>query len=423
MFSLGTAHPSDLPRRWACADHGCMASAARRGLLGVLLGGVGALGLACAGGTGVEEGGVLCEPGLGQMCTCPGGQSSVSWCRADGQGFLPCECEGGDEGFGEEETGFSTSFTTNGDGDGDGSGNGDGDGDPTDSDSSSASGDGDGDSDSDSDGESTGSTGDGDGDEPNLDEACYPGPQEDYTVCFPVVTPAPVPAGYDYPGPYQGNPNYRSPVRYLDLDAIDSSASVAPNFSMNEFVQSWKGRYAVLSPAAVAYVQDMRDVVGPIVVNSGFRPPGYNAMIGGATHSRHMYGDAFDLDPVDVTLATLESVCTDNDGFLVEYESHVHCDWRFVDVDPVFFGYPDQGGGGPQAALSANLERSQADGRWRAPAAGFDEGEPVRRWTAYDEAGEVIDEARGRSYAAPEGAVRVEVLVGAQVRLSSLDAG
>ena len=90
----------------------------------------------------------------------------------------------------------------------------------------------------------------------------------------------------------------------------------------------------------VAKVQDMRDIVGPIIVNSGYRPPGYNAMIGGATHSRHMYGDAFDLDPVNVSLATLESACTGNDGFLVEYESHVHCDWRNIAVPEAFFGAP-----------------------------------------------------------------------------------
>jgi hypothetical protein len=185
---------------------------------------------------------------------------------------------------------------------------------------------------------------------------------------------------------------------------------------MDEFVQAYKGRYAVLSPGAVAKVQDLRDIGGPIVVNSGYRPPGYNAMIGGATHSRHMYGDAFDLDPVNVSLATLESACTDNDGFLVEYESHVHCDWRNVAVPEEFFGAPFVSPPVELPDLRAHIE-TDASGRLSAPATGFDEGEPLRRWSAYDAQGSLIRAARGRSFAPPLGTQRVEVIVGAQLRL------
>ena len=371
-----------------------------------------AAGLACAGGTASDEGALLCEPGVGQMCICPNGQSSVEWCRNDGLGYLPCECEGGDEGFGESGSGMW------GDGDGD-PGTGDGDGEPGTGDGDGEPGTGDGDGDpttcGDGDGDAT-TSGDGDGDA--LCEACYPGPNEDYTVCFDLVMPDPLPAGYDYPPPYQGNANYRAPICYLDLEAVDTSVEVAPNFTMGEYVQIWKGRYAVLVPEAVARVQDMRDVVGPIVVNSGYRPPDYNEMIGGATHSRHMYGDAFDLDPVDVTLNTLEGVCTDNDGFLVEYESHVHCDWRFVDVPVGFFGLPNIVPPGTFPVLRAELE-SDESGVLSAPATGFDEGEPMRRWSAFDGQGQLLDEARGRTYAPPAGAARVEVLVGAQIQLAT----
>ncbi|KIG12599.1 Dipeptide-binding ABC transporter, periplasmic substrate-binding component [Enhygromyxa salina] len=374
-----------------------------RALLCLLLAAPAGLFLGCSEGTGAEDVGIVCDPGEGQMCTCASGLGSVAWCRIDGTGFLPCECEAGDEGFGGETAG-------DGDGDGDGdTGDGDGDGDTGDGDGETGDGDtGDGDAD----------TGDGDGDgDPILDQACYPGPNDDYSVCFPIVVPAPLPAGYDYPAPYQGNPNYRAPVRYLDLDAIDQSAQVAANFTLDEFAQSWKGRYAVLQPHAVAYVQDLRDVVGPISVNSGYRPPAYNAMVGGAGSSRHIYGDGFDLDPIEVPLATLEAACSNNAGFLVEYESHVHCDWRNVDVDVGFFGLPNGDAPNELPLLAASLEQDPHTGHWSAPASGFDEGEPVRRWTAFAADDRVLTQARGRTFEAPPETAYVEVLVGARMRL------
>jgi hypothetical protein len=275
-------------------------------------------------------------------------------------------------------------------------------------------GDGDGDS-----GDGDGDTGDGDG-EPNFDEACYLGPLEDNSVCFPIVSPAPLPSDYDYPAPYQGNVNYRAPVRYLDLQTIDNTAAVAPNFTLDELAQLFKGRYAVVQPHAVVRLQNLRDQLGPISVNSGYRSPTYNLSIGGATSSRHIYGDGFDLDPVDATLTQLEAACTQNAGFLVEYESHVHCDWRGIPVDVGFFGLPNVFDPDPDyPVLAAELRRDPVSGDWTAPATGFDEGEPLRRWSAFDANDRVILEARGRSFAAPAETVRVEVVVGAQIQLRS----
>ena len=122
--------------------------------------------LGCSGGTGAEDVGFMCEPGEGEMCTCPNGVESVAWCRLDGADFLPCECEGADEGFGDD--------TGDGDPGGDGDGDsGDGDGD---------SGDGDGDS---GDGDGDPDPGDGDGDPGGPEQACYPGPNGVYsTRCY-----------------------------------------------------------------------------------------------------------------------------------------------------------------------------------------------------------------------------------------------
>ena len=84
----------------------------------------------------------------------------------------------------------------------------------------------------------------------------------------------------------------------------------------------------------------MRDMAGSIAVNSGYRSPEYNAGVDGVENSRHLFGDGYDLDPNDVSLDELEGICTDVGGFLVEYDNHVHCDWRDEDLDEAFFGPP-----------------------------------------------------------------------------------
>jgi 3D (Asp-Asp-Asp) domain-containing protein len=245
-------------------------------------------------------------------------------------------------------------------------------------------------------------------------ELCFPSGN-----CVPLVSAASVGSGYGYPAPLSGNINYRAPLAYIDLEAV-GNVQVAANFKLGELAQASKGRYAVVQPHAVSRLQDLRNALGSIGVNSGYRSPSYNAGIDGATHSRHMYGDGFDLAPQAVSLSTLESACTSHGGTLVEYTSHVHCDWRNDPVDAKLFGSPALGEPDfdfEPPPFSASLERE--GGLWIAPAAGFDEGEPMRRWTALDADGEVIYEATGESFAPPSGTATVEVLVGAQLELTS----
>lgn len=249
---------------------------------------------------------------------------------------------------------------------------------------------------------------------------CFAGADNNGTACVPLVPATSVGSGYDYPGPLSGNANYREPLAYIDLEAVDADMKLAPNFKLSEVAQSWKGRYGVVQPHAIARLQALRDAAGAIKVNSGYRSPTYNSSVGGATHSRHMYGDAFDLDPLATSINTLEGVCTSNGGKLVEYSDHVHCDWRYDPVDTKLFGAAAMNGDAWPVApnpFAASLER---DGnRWSAPATGFDEGEPQRRWRAYDERGRLVGEAVGPTFEPPEGATELEVTVGAQVELAT----
>lgn len=174
---------------------------------------------------------------------------------------------------------------------------------------------------------------------PTAGEACYPGASGDWSTCLPVVPIEDVEeGGYVYPAGFGGNPNYRQPVAVIDLDAVDPLTQLSPDFTLGELAHRHKGRYAIVQPHAVASLQALRDEIGAISVNSGYRSPDYNASVGGAGLSRHMYGDGFDLDPLDVGLSTAESACVSLGGKLVEYDSHVHCDFRFDDPDEAFFG-------------------------------------------------------------------------------------
>ena len=127
-----------------------------------------------------------------------------------------------------------------------------------------------------------------DDDEPDVTtQVCFPGADNQNTTCLPLAFPV-NPTGYKYPAPL--NANYRSPIAYLDLDAVDVNTKVAPNFTLGEFVSRAKGRYAVLQPHAVVRMQTLRGQSDRSASNSGYRSRRTNASVGGgeqlATHVR-----------------------------------------------------------------------------------------------------------------------------------------
>ena len=168
----------------------------------------------------------------------------------------------------------------------------------------------------------------------------------------------------------------------------------------------------------VERLQELRDDLGPLSVNSGYRNISYNAGVGGATYSRHVYGDAADLKPSSVSLSALGAACSANGaGYVGYYETHVHCDWRDDPQEPAIFDpAPTQWGvETPYPELSAELHIEM--GRFTAPAEGWDEGEPLREWVALDADGQVLESFVGRSYQPPESAAAVQVLVGRELQL------
>lgn len=254
-------------------------------------------------------------------------------------------------------------------------------------------------------------------------EVCYLGANRAGTTCVDVVDySASWGPDYSYPPPVSAQ--YAAPVRYIDLDVADPGLAIAPNFVLDEFLQAWKGRYGVLAPEAVERAQAVRDAIGgALLVTSGYRNPGYNAGVGGVTNSRHMYGDAMDVFTSAVSLATLQSRCqAQGASFTQLYTGHVHCDWRNVTLEPVLFdpGFTGQAPPPPLEAadtlpeMSAELVPGVV---WSAPAEGWDEGEPLREWTAYAADGVVIDEVVADTYTPPPRAAKVSVWVGREVWL------
>ena len=241
---------------------------------------------------------------------------------------------------------------------------------------------------------------------------CFLGPNRNNDVCLPLSFPG-TPSGYSYPAPL--NSNYRAPVAYLDLNAIDGSTMIAPNFKLSEIAQVHKGRYAVVQPHAIARMQAIRDAAGAMTVNSGYRSPSYNSSVGGASKSRHMYGDGFDFKATGLSVNALEPKCTSNAGTLIEYTSHVHCDWRNQPQDAKFFGSTALLPSAPDDIafdLPYKAEIVEQDGVFTAPAEGFVVGEPVRRWTALSAEQEVLAEHTGPQFVAPEGTATIVVDVG-----------
>lgn len=254
---------------------------------------------------------------------------------------------------------------------------------------------------------------------PAGDVVCFPG-DGGAPPCYPVVPFDPA-WGPDWAYPASSDPRYPAPTHFFDLDALDLDLRLVPNFQAGELMQRRKGRWGVLQPHLLVRLQALRDRVGgPVYVNSGYRGPAYNESVGGARLSRHMWGDAADLRADGVDLTTLGSWCEDlGAGYVGYYAGHVHCDWRDDALDPVLFRSTVMPLHPVEAPRAVSAQLAVRDGVWTAPATGWDEGEPLREWTARGADGAVLATARGATFSPPPGTATVSVWVGREVRVAA----
>lgn len=251
------------------------------------------------------------------------------------------------------------------------------------------------------------------------EEVCYPGADGATEVCIPTVDHSDDwGPSYAYPPPLDGDPQYLAPSRYIDLSSAEASPrlQLATNFQLNELMQEYKGRFALFQVHAVESLQLLREAVGgPIYVNSAYRNVDYNAGVGGATWSRHLYGDAVDIRSDDASLEELADLCTDlGAGFTSVYTSHVHCDWRDTPLDPSFFDRAAAASPSPvPVAAELHIEEEGLRVSW----SGFDEGRPQLWWTGFDADGQLVATHRDAHWTPPEAVVWLEVDVGRSLRL------
>ena len=81
------------------------------------------------------------------------------------------------------------------------------------------------------------------------------------------------------------------------------------HFSLSEFINADKypdnkptmQHVVNMNYGCLMLLEPARKVVGPILINSGFRNPRVNALVGGVKNSQHLLGQAADIRPKDPT--------------------------------------------------------------------------------------------------------------------------
>ena len=82
---------------------------------------------------------------------------------------------------------------------------------------------------------------------------------------------------------------------------------LSPHITLDEFLNVRKypdnkpslQHVANMTYGCLMLLEPAREAVGPIIINSGFRNPRVNALVGGVAGSQHLLGQAADIRPKD----------------------------------------------------------------------------------------------------------------------------
>lgn len=120
---------------------------------------------------------------------------------------------------------------------------------------------------------------------------------------------------------------------------VDAGGRLTPHFALAEFAchdgtPAPPAAHRSLKGLCLRFLEPLRAEFGPVTVTSGYRHPAYNAQVGGATRSHHVY-DWWPTSPAaDVACrqgtpeewaALLDRLAP---GGLSDYTGHVHVDAR-----------------------------------------------------------------------------------------------
>lgn len=136
-------------------------------------------------------------------------------------------------------------------------------------------------------------------DPPYLPQVVYPsGLRLDLVEDGALTRAYPAPGGNPFGGARERH--YERVLYFIDLAGAPATGRVSSNFLLSEYLNPTRrrgGDRAYVDAQVVVHVQQIRSGLGrPLILSSAFRSPEHNRDVGGATFSRHIYGDAVDID-------------------------------------------------------------------------------------------------------------------------------
>ena len=104
--------------------------------------------------------------------------------------------------------------------------------------------------------------------------------------------------------PHLASPNEATLSHSNKLDGV----RLTPHFKLGEFINLSKypdnkptmQHVANMTYGCLMLLEPARREVGPIIINSGFRNPRVNTLVGGVRNSQHLLGQAADIRPKDL---------------------------------------------------------------------------------------------------------------------------
>jgi len=118
---------------------------------------------------------------------------------------------------------------------------------------------------------------------------------------------------------------------------------ITKNFTLEEFTRSQTAtRYGIdntpdkvdiknIHDLTKDVLQPVRNALGPVYINSGYRCPALNIKVGGSSTSQHMRGQAADIVVTDHSVAEVFNYIADNleyDQLIYEFGSWVHVSYK-----------------------------------------------------------------------------------------------
>ncbi|WP_194441575.1 D-Ala-D-Ala carboxypeptidase family metallohydrolase [Pseudoalteromonas simplex] len=108
-----------------------------------------------------------------------------------------------------------------------------------------------------------------------------------------------------YPAPYKGYTQYSAPNGFIEIFEKDLTRQLTPHVQVKNVIckqVSGFPKYLYVNNDGLMMLEDLLSFVqnegikvSKFAFISGYRTPHYNRSIGNGKHSRHQYGDAFDL--------------------------------------------------------------------------------------------------------------------------------